>query len=80
MEAETEVDKVSTEEKRIPDILSSANDLAAEPMTDTLPGDRVTAETNIEKNVETAVTATKDVPEIVTEPEPKSNLSTWLIL
>lgn len=70
---ETESFEMPTEEKEMPDILSSADDPAVEPVTEIDSGDggdRVTAETDTEKNAETAVTETHDMPEAVTEPEP----------
>ena len=68
---ETESVKMPTEE--IPDNLSSAGDPPIEPVAKTVSGDggdRVTAETDTEKNTETTVTETQNMPEAVAEPEP----------
>ena len=70
-DAGIESDEMPTEE--IPDILPSAGDSAVEPATEAVPGDggdRVTAETDTEKNAETTVTETHDRPEAVVKPEP----------
>ena len=72
-ETVTEFAEMPTEEKETPNILPSAGDPAVEPVTEAVPGDggdRVTAETDIEKNAETAVTEIQDMPETVVEPEP----------
>ena len=72
-ETVTESAAMPTEEKEMPDNLSSAGDPPIEPVTETESGDggdRVTAETDTEKKNETAVTETQDMPEAVVEPEP----------
>ena len=72
-ETVNESTEMPTEEKEILDNLSSAGDPPIEPVTETESGDsgdRVTAETDIEKNAETAVTEIQDMPETVFEPEP----------
>ena len=72
-ETVTEAVELPTEEKEMPDMLSSAGDPSIEPVTEIDSGDggdRVTAKTDIEKNAETAVTEIQDIPETVIEPEP----------
>lgn len=72
-ESVTEDDEMPTEENETLDIPSSADDPAADPAVETESGDggdRVTAETDTEKNAETIVTETQDMPETVVEPEP----------
>ena len=67
----TEPTEVPAEE--IPDIFSAAVDPAVEPLAGTEygdSGDRVTAETDIEKNDETTVTETNEAANTVAEPEP----------
>lgn len=72
-ETVTESAEMPTEEKEMPDILSSAGDSPIEPVIEIDfcdGGDRVTAETDIEKKSETAVTETQDIPETVVERAP----------
>ena len=73
-EAETEPVEIPTEEKTDDtDILFSTGEPAIEPAFEAEPGDsgdRVTAETDIEKMNDPAVTVPKNISEIATEPEP----------
>ena len=73
VEEETESTEMLSKEKEALDILSSADDPDVELVIEAVPsdsGDRVTAETDIVKSAEPAITKPEKIPEAATEPAP----------